>query len=362
MNPEARYIPQPVSFTEKIKLKLFRLFRLHIGPSLMLYKGYGNENSCTVYGHALLLSPLLRKKYRNILLLNSLALLRLFMVRPMKNAKIKLLWEDQTFEVESAKDGLFKFEWKPAHALLPGKYPVSVFVMGKNNENVVVASCRGEIIVPSPTSFAFISDIDDTFLISHSSNLRKRLFVLLTENARSRRPFDGAVAHYRLLHGIDDASTESDNAFFYVSSSEWNLYNYIREFVKEHNLPEGVFLLNRIKTFSQLFSTGQSNHNGKFTRIVRILEAYPQQQFVLLGDDSQMDIDIYTSLVTYFPKNIYCVYIRRVRTPEKPRVREKQKLIEEAGVHFCYFGHSEDAILHSEKIGIIKTQSGPRQK
>ena len=352
MSPTASYIPHRVSFIQKIKIKIFRLFRLRRGPSLKLYTGFGNESFCTVYGHALSLCPLPRKKYRRVFWVNSLALLRMFMVKPMKNATVKLLWEGGEWETVTQKDGFFKFEWKPSAALQPGSYPVKALLMKKNAAFKTIATAEAVIIVPSSTQFAFISDIDDTFLVSHSTNLRKRLFVLLTENARSRRPFEGAVNHYRALHGIDD-ETKEDNAFFYVSSSEWNLYDYIREFVRQNHLPEGVFLLNQLKTFSKLFSTGQSNHDGKFFRIVRIIEAYPQQVFVLLGDDSQRDIDIYASVVQHFPENIYCVYIRRVKTPEKAHVRKMQQEIEKAGVRFSYFAHSDEAIAHSKSIGLI---------
>ena len=353
MNETASYTLPRISLKQKLSLKIFKIFRLHKGPSLKLYKGFGNETSCVIYGHAFSLAPFQRKTFRNFFIFNSIALLRMFMVKPMKNAKIKLQWEDEVFETFTQKDGFFRFEWKHTAELKSSVLPVKAFLMKKHSDTVVSASCESEIIRPSPTSFAFISDIDDTFLISHSSNLRKRLFVLLTENARSRRPFDGAVKHYRLLHGIDDTD-KSDNAFFYVSSSEWNLYNYIREFVKEYKLPEGIFLLNQIKTFSKLFATGQSNHNGKFTRIVRIIEAYPQQKFVLLGDDSQKDIDIYSSVAEHFPQNVYSIYIRRVRAAEKTHVREKQPAIEKAGIHFCYFAHSDEAIIHSMQIGLIK--------
>jgi phosphatidate phosphatase APP1 len=352
MSSEATYIPQKISLRQNILIRLFQIFRLRNGASIKLYNGYGNSNNCVVYGHAFSLCPMPRKNYRNFFLFNSLALLRMFMVKLKGGATVKLFFEDMEYETETEKDGFFKFQWQPKSSLTAGTYQAKVVLIKKRTKNKVVATAAADVIVPSSTSFAFISDIDDTFLISHSSNLRKRIFVLLTENARSRRPFEGAVKHYRLLHGIDD-DDKANNAFFYVSSSEWNLYDYIKEFVKEKQLPEGVFLLNQIKTFSKLFATGQGNHNGKFTRIVKIIEMYPKQKFVLLGDDSQKDIDIYSAVVEYFPNSISCVYIRRVRTPEKPHVREKQKDIEKAGVVFLYFAHSEEAILHSRSAGFI---------
>lgn len=353
MTNGATYIPEKISFKQKLQFKIFKFFRLQSGASIKLYKGFANHKSCIIYGHALSLSPLKKKHFRNFFLYNAIAVLRLFMVRPIKNAVVILQSGDKIYSAKTAADGFFKFEWEHTENLLPGQYPVEAMLIKRNSTNIVKATASGHIIVPSSTAYSFISDIDDTFLISHSSNLRKRLYVLLTENAKSRQPFEGAVEHYRLLHGINDAEP-SDNAFFYVSSSEWNLYDYIKDFLKEHKLPDGICLLNQIKTFSKLFSTGQNNHSGKFTRVVKIIEAYPHQKFVLLGDDSQKDIDIYSSIVEHFPQNVYCVYIRRVATPEKPHVRLKQKQIEQKGVFFCYFSHSEDAILHSKKIGLIK--------
>src|SRR4030095_6233864 len=128
-----------------------------------------------------------------------------------------------------------------------------VTVKAKSGE-MEIASSKGHIYIPYATQYGFISDIDDTFLISHSSNLRKRLFVLFTQNARSRKPFEGVVKHYQLL-ALSNTTADAPNPFFYVSSSEWNLYDYILEFTRVNGFPEGVFLLNRLKRFSQLLKT-----------------------------------------------------------------------------------------------------------
>ncbi|MFN0082819.1 MAG: App1 family protein [Ferruginibacter sp.] len=353
MTNKATYLPEKKTILQKIQLKVFALFRLHNGSTIKLYKGFANDKSCAIYGHAFSLSPIKKKHFRKFFLYNAMALLRLFMVKPIKGATVTLQWNDKIYTALTASDGFFKFEWDHHETLAAGQYEVEVILIKRGTTNIIKSKTTSHIIVPSATSFSFISDIDDTFLISHSSNLRKRLFVLLTENARSRKPFEGVVEHYRLLHDLDEESPAS-NAFFYVSSSEWNLYDYIKDFLQEHRLPDGVCLLNQVKTLSKLLSTGQNNHAGKFTRIVKIIEAYPHQKFVLLGDDSQEDIDIYTSIVEHFPHNVYCVYIRRVSTPEKENVLLKQKLIEENNVLFCYFAHSEDAIIHSKKIGLIR--------
>ena len=343
-------VPAQRSVLANIKSSFFLWFRLSNKPAVRLYNGFGNKTHCFLYGHAFSLSPLPRKRYRKNVLVNALALLRLFMVRTKKGALLRFTWDNQTYRTTSESDGFFKFEWQPATAIAPGPHEVSVDLVNEND--VVLSGSKALLFIPPPNEFACISDIDDTFLISHSSNLRKRLFVLLTENAHSRNPFEGVVNHYQQLSQVEEGS-EVTHPFFYVSSSEWNLYYYIRDFSAKNKLPEGVYLLNQIKRFSQVFKTGQNNHATKFMRITRILEAYPEQRFVLFGDDSQEDPNIYAAVVQHFPRQIIAVYIRQVGRAKKDPVIGKLEGIAGAGVHQCYFAHSSEAVIHSRQIGLI---------
>jgi phosphatidate phosphatase APP1 len=272
------------------------------------------------------------------------------MVKPYPHAKLQMEWKGTVYKAETDEDGFFRFVWKDEQSLSHGWHNIEVNMPGNNGS--IEAQDKGLVYVPHSTQYGFISDIDDTFLISHSSNLRKRLFVLFTENARSRDPFEGSVKHYQLLAGAN-TTPDAPNPFFYVSSSEWNLYDYILEFTRVNKLPEGVFLLNVLKRFHQIFQTGQNNHQTKFTRIVRILEAYPKQRFILLGDSSQHDPYIYASVVEHFPKQIHAVYIRDIHKKNKQKVTEVLVKIESSGVACCFFKHSSDAISHSKKIGLI---------
>ncbi len=337
---------------QKLKIAFFRKLKLNTSTTLKIYTGYSNGSCFIIFGHVLSLSPIPRKKYKNVTIINTLALLRLFFVQLKGGREVTMHFDGETHKTKSQKDGFFIFEWETKKQYDPGVYHCDFELERKTGKRKV--SAQGKMIVPSATSFAFISDIDDTFLISHSSNLRKRLFVLFTENAHSRRPFEGAVNHYRLLGGLDDEHP-AYNTFFYVSSSEWNLYDYIAEFIEQNHLPEGIMLLSQIKTFSGLLKTGQTKHEGKFIRITRILKQFPRQKFVLLGDDTQQDPFIYESIVKNFPENIVCVYIRRVGTPEKEHVLKIKTLMESKGIPLIYFAHSEDAIAHSISTGLIES-------
>lgn len=340
---------QRIQATKSWKQRWLKLFRLTDEPTIKIYHGYGHDNKLTVFGHVFKLSPFPRKTYRQSFVHNTLALLRLFLVKPFEAVDLQLEWKGRTYTAKTEKDGFFRFEWNDTEPIERGWRPVIVQAF-RNNQ--FLAKSTGRIFIPYETQYLFISDIDDTFLISHSSNLRRRLYVLFTQNARSRKPFEGVVRHYQLL-AESGTTAETPNPFFYVSSSEWNLYEYILEFTANNQIPRGVFLLSQLKRFSQLLKTGQNNHGTKFTRITRVLEAFPNQRVVLLGDSSQQDPYIYEALVKHFPQRIHAVYIRDVYQQNFNKVKDVLAKIEKAGVPCLFFKHSKDAILHSVKIGLI---------
>ncbi|HUC81243.1 MAG TPA: phosphatase domain-containing protein, partial [Flavisolibacter sp.] len=318
-------------------------------PTVKVYHGYGHENKLTVFGHVFRLSPFPRQQYRQSFLRNTLALLRLFLVKPYAGIEVQLEWKGSTLLTKTDNDGFFKFEWDDAAPLEKGWLPVNVRAVAGGK---TIAGSTGRLFIPHPTQYIIISDIDDTFLISHSANMRKRLLVLFTQNARSRQPFEGVVRHYQLL-AKSNTTDDAPNPFFYVSSSEWNLYEYILEFTAVNRIPRGVFLLSQVKSFSELLKTGQNHHGTKFTRIVRILQAFPNQRVILLGDSSQQDPYIYESIVKHYPKQVKAVYIRDVFERNYQQVREVLNRIEAVGVPCLLFKHSREAILHSVKIGLI---------
>lgn len=325
---------------------------LHINtdPMVKIYHGYGDEDLMLVYGHVFKRSPLPKKSYRKNAFSNTISLFRLFMAKPYPHAKVRLYWQGRIIEAETDTDGFFKLEWKSETPAEKGWHPLRVDLVSEQYPRVYG---EGRILIPHATQYAFISDVDDTFLVSHSSKMGKRLYVLFTKNARTRKPFEGVVRHYQLL-AVSNAEEGVTNPFFFVSSSEWNLYEYLKEFCRNYELPEGVFLLSQLKQWHELLKTGQTKHQGKFMRIARLLKKFPHQKFVLLGDDTQQDPYIYRSIVEAFPDQVLCVYLRHIRKSRKPAVEALIETIKQHNVDVCYFKHSDEAILHSQKIGLIK--------
>lgn len=298
-------------------------------------------------GHVFKSSPFPPEKYKNNALSNTKALIKLFMAVPYNGAVVELEWNGRIYSTITNENGFFKLEWEPEKKLTSGWHPVTV--KATTDENTV-ATGEGKILIPYTSEFTCISDIDDTFLVSHSSNMPKRLYQLFTKNPQTRKPFEQVAKHYQLLA---EGNNGIANPFFFVSSSEWNLYEYIKEFCRTHHLPEGVFLLSTLKRWFELLATGQGKHETKYTRIARIITTFPKRKYILLGDDTQKDPDIYQQVVNDFPENILCVYIRQVEKSNHTKTKQLLKEIKDKGVDTYYYKHSSDAIAHSRQAGFI---------
>lgn len=316
-----------------------------------VYHGYGHTHDLVLYGHVFKHKAVVRRQYTTRILLNIIHLLRLFFVKPFPRAKVRLYWKGGYIDTLTEDDGFFKFEWQSQHEIKAGWHPVRVDYI--NRKGKAVATGEGKVYVPHSTQYVFISDIDDTVMVSYSATKFRRLRELLTRNPRTRQQFAKVADWYQQLT-IAHTNAAIPNPFFYVSSSEWNLYDYLIEFFSYNKLPEGIFLLNQVKRWYQLFKTGKTKHAGKLLRIARILEVFPKQKFVLVGDNSQHDPDIYATIAARHPKKIFAIYIRNVRPEKETITRQTLSVAEAFGVHTFLFTGSEEAHEHGRTIGLIE--------
>ncbi|WP_231425809.1 MULTISPECIES: App1 family protein [Pedobacter] len=319
--------------------------------SVKIYHGYGHKHNLVVYGHVFKRKARTSQIYSNNIFVNIIHLFKLFIIKPYPQVRVRLQFFDQTIENKTELDGFFKFEWEALQDLEAGWHFVKVEAIDENDK--VLSSSEGKVYVPHITQYAFISDIDDTVMVSHSATIGRRLRELFIKNPHTRKTFPDAASHYQQL-ALSHTEKGQPNPFFYVSSSEWNLYDYLIETFRFNKLPDGAFLLNTLKRWRDLIKTGKTGHEGKLLRVMRILDAFPNQKFIFFGDNSQQDPTIYASIVEKYPKNIEAVYIRNIRPEKEEETKTLLQKIEAKNVCACLFKDSAEAIEHSKKIGLIK--------
>ncbi len=212
------------------------------------------------------------------------------------------------------------------------------------------------LVPPATATFGVISDIDDTVIQSRVSSFLLAARTVMLGNARTRLPFPGVAAFYQALRA--GATGNECNPIFYVSSSPWNIHDVITEFMDLQKIPRGPVLLRDWDiTMGMLSSSRHLDHKGAAIRT--IMNTYPSLPFILIGDTSQHDPEIYKQIVSEFPGRIRAVYIRDVTRNEHRSASVKQ-LAEEIRTSDSTLVLAEDtlgAATHAAEQGWIRVES-----
>lgn len=317
---------------------------------LKLYRGYMNDQELVVFGHVFKSWSPSSYRIDRRGIKHAISILRMFTISPMSNVIVTLNFKGLIVKTKTLDDGYFRFTIPMDKTVQSGWHDYTVNCEFNNFGIVEI----GEVLKPFESKYGIISDIDDTFLISHSNNFFLKLYVLLSKNINKRKIFNDVADHYRALSRSGQKNESAFNSFFYVSSSEWNLYGFIESFAELHELPKAVIKLKKIKTgLADFLFTGKGSHDHKFEKIKDIISFYPRITYILLGDDSQKDPFLYERVCKIFPKNVRAVYIRQTTKKKKTIVVDTLLNIESLSVKTLYYQHSSEAIAHSKSIGIL---------
>jgi len=230
---------------------------------------------------------------------------RRFGSRELPHVRVRATFQDVVVETATDAEGYFHLSLQPGGPL--NDAPVQVVDLELPD---LGARGAGEVFVPPPSArCAIVSDIDDTVLQTYATDTLKMLALTFLHNARTRLPFEGVAALYRALVAGPDGQRQ--NPIFYVSSSPWNLYDFLVDFLAYHGLPAGpLFLTDYGFDRDRLVRKGHRRH--KLEAIGRIATTYPHLSLVLIGDSGQHDPEIYLEVARAYPGRVVAIYIRHV--------------------------------------------------
>lgn len=299
-----------------------------IEPLMILpYYGFGNDNYVFLKGRVLENEKITEKSEGGSDLEHFKDTYKRYESDEIPNILVRGSFAGQIQEKETDDEGFFEFEFKfdePINYKSHGTEVQLKLMETKTDEDDTEA--KGKIFVPGENSeYGIISDIDDTVLVSKVTHFLPKLKLMLLDDSSERSPFPGIAAFLRALTKGSDG--KGDNPVFYVSGSEWNLFDLLVNFFRFHDIPEGPLLLrDKGSQFDRgSFETGESNY--KIKKIRHILKTYPDLNFICIGDSGQEDPEIYQKVIKEFPGRILGIYVRDV-TPEK-RDKEVHKIADE---------------------------------
>jgi phosphatidate phosphatase APP1 len=286
-------------------------------PMMVLpYRGYGNSNKIYLKGRVLENKGITTARSIDNLWDNLLNIYRRFDSDEIPFAHVLAHFAGNTQVVKTDSEGYFDLRIELNQKLSSDTiwYPIQLKLIKPHPDGIPRVRSVGEVLIPPPTArFGVISDIDDTVAITDTQHLLKMMRNVFLGNARTHLPFIGVAAYFQSLH--TGWQGKELNPIFYVSSSPWNLYDLITDFLNLHTFPTGPILL-RDWGITETEILPLQNREHKLTLIRQVIRMYPNLPFILIGDSGQEDPEIYSEVASQFPGHILAIYIRDVSLNE----------------------------------------------
>lgn len=316
-------------------MRISKQDRIKVEPFL----AFGNDTEVFFKGRVIKAYTQKRPSSRNNWLSNIIAALKRYSGSSVPMAKVEIAFQEKSYTVSTDEDGVFELQIgdsKPS----PGQNELVTFqVLEPASKKSLVAHME---VTRYSGKLGVISDIDDTVVISHSSEIGKKFWLSISKNAYTRRPLPGVSEFYKKI------TNEKTLPVFYVSSSDWSLFDLIKDFLRYRHIPEGPILLkDKHINMKNIWKSGGGDHMHKLQKIELLMEMFPEMFFYLIGDSGQHDPEIYTQVIRDYPGRVKDVFIRVVGKLDLARKSELKNLHEFDRFHFIQ--SSEEAIEIVEK-------------
>ncbi len=322
---------------------------------IIVFQTYGTKNHLYLRGRALEDESInLEKRGAFKLFVNAW---KRFETDEIKHTELSVKIGDKTFYTKTDDRGYFLIDEQvediSAYANKEGWVKLEFSYREEQLKRTIQSNNRfpGDMLIPSnKAAFGVISDVDDTILHTGLTSILKWRVLIntLLTSAGKRLPLEGAPEFYNLLH--QGKTGQEANPIFYVSHSPWNLYRYLKYFLRNNNFPKGPIIL---RNFPKPFARRPKDEKPqKQKEIINLLKTYPKLKFILIGDSGEHDPDIYMEVADVYPDRILAIYLRSVN--------HKKKMFRVANLYKDYtkipvllVESTNEAIEHAQVNGFI---------
>lgn len=339
------------------KLRVKERFNL-LEPILIVpYYGFGNEHYVYLRGRVLEDEKIRSDQESDSLRVHMRNTYKRYESDEIPGIRLLASFAGQDIEVVTDEEGYFDVEFRAEEGFdynsVGNKVQLKLLEQKTDQDRL---EAEGTILMPGEdVEFGIISDIDDTVLVSNVTHFLGQLRLMLTRDATHRSPFPGIAAFLRALCSGSDS--RGSNPLFFVSGSEWNVFDLLVDFFQVHGIPEGPLLLRDRGTYYTNGNLEVSEQEYKQKKIRHILDTYPTLPFICIGDSGQHDPEIYQQMVGEYPGRIIGIYIRDVSDEQRDaEVYQIARQVEEQGIEMVLTKDTLEAARHAAQKGWINEE------
>ena len=165
-------------------------------------------------------------------------------------------------------------------------------------------------IVSDDQTFGVISDIDDTVISTFLPRPMIAAWNSFIRDESARQAVPGMAVWYREL-----LDRHPGAPVVYISTGSWDTHDFLSRFLRRHRYPAGPMLLTDWgPTNTGWFRSGSAH---KRDSILQLTRDFPNISWLLVGDDGQHDLELYTRFAELAPDRVRAIAIRQLSPAEQ---------------------------------------------
>lgn len=330
-------------------------------PAIQPYVGYANDQFAWMHGRVLTNPPKDLPSVDDNWWDNLSNMYQRFESDEVPWVKVEIDFAGNTHQVVTDEEGYFHLETSDVPTVR-GIQPWQSIAM-RIVDNPLITSDESTVVSkmmtpPSTARVGIISDVDDTVLHTGVTGLLTVARLTFLHNARTRKPLAGVASLYQAIQDGVDNHHPQNNPTFYISSSPWNLFDLLEDFLDLNAIPAGPILLRDLGFDENKFI--KEGHGHKLRKAMKVMDAYPDLPFVLFGDSGQEDAELYARAAVDKPEQIKAIFIRDVDPDDSSDLDQKVKhsieIAKQAGVPMYLIGESVAAAEILNQMDFVSDQ------
>jgi len=235
-----------------------------------------------------------------------------FLVSPIPRHRIQVSVGDQAHVLrrKSKSSGLFACKLDLPSRLLAGyrtygQEPASAQdtpdLHIRCDHGLVPTSSR--VFLAQERGISVISDIDDTIKLTDVCSRRRML----------RRTFSEPFESIQGMASVYRDWEQQGVLFHYVSSSPWQIFDALHEFLLTEGFPLGSMHLKWFRLRDEIFKKWSIIRRKSKVGVIRgMIRRMPQRQFILIGDSGEKDPEMYAKIAQRHPNQVVRICIRQI--------------------------------------------------
>jgi phosphatidate phosphatase APP1 len=255
-------------------------------------------------------------------------LLRLYQSKPYSNQELVLKFDKGEVKVTTNMWGAFRGESQL-------ELTDAVLQNVRLKDGTIVKLVEGlyhPYIHQLKSDVIVVSDIDDTLLHSFIAQKLRKFRTLMFTRMENRKAVDDMQALVKNL-------CLSGRCPVYLSNSEQNLYPLIFRFLAHNEFPSGPIFLKHLRSMWDVVRNIKFplKNQHKLQTLEELINFFSTKDFILVGDNTQHDLQIYIDTAKKYPGRVSHIVIRKVLERNDDRmIKEALKELEPQGVKILY--------------------------